>query len=142
MSDADRNKGIGLIASAMAGQTPPTTFGTPGPDSFPYSGIFGIGSYAARPEVNGLYFNGQTITLDGYKFIRCRFDNCKLQVHSVNFELINCVVDPSTIISYGPSVLKVIELFNSRYPWAYEHLPGFVPIRNADGTITITERTK
>lgn len=93
-----------------------------------------------RPEVKGLYYNGQTLTLDGYSFVNCRFDNCVLDITSTNFDLIQCVIDPSTTIKYGSTVLKIIQLFNSRYDWAYQHFPGFVPVRNENGTITISER--
>ncbi|MGP1677064.1 MAG: hypothetical protein ACTS6J_07890 [Burkholderiales bacterium] len=107
-------------------------FGLPSPG--------GLAGLLKRPEVNGLYFNTKTLTLDGYTFIGCRFDNCTLHVTTPNFDLIRCVIDESTTIIYGVAVLRVIQLFNSRYPWAYEHLKGFVPTRNADGTITISDR--
>lgn len=98
------------------------------------------GILQGRPEVRGLYYNKQTLTLDGYSFIGCRFDNCKLLVSSLNFDLIKCVVDPSTEIAYSSSVLKIIQLFNSRYPWASEHYADyFVPKQNEDGTITISD---
>lgn len=93
-----------------------------------------------RPEVSSLYYNNKTITLDGYTFIGCRFDNCKLEVSSTNFDLINCIIDPSTQITYAPSVLKIIRLFMGRYNWAYTQFPQFVPVINADGTITISDR--
>lgn len=100
-----------------------------------------LSNFYARPEVKGIYYNGKKVVLDGYTFNGCRFDNCTLEVTSLNFDLIGCVIDPSTVISYGNSVLKVIQLFNSRYPWAYKNFAiPFVPIRNADGSITITDR--
>lgn len=93
-----------------------------------------------RPEARGLYYNGKTIKLDGYSFNGCRFDNCVLELTSVNFSLTKCVIDSTTRISYGNTVLKVIQLFNSRYEWAYQHFPPqFVPQRHADGTITISD---
>lgn len=103
-------------------------------------GTSALSSVFSQPEVKGLYYNGVQLVLDGYNFIGCRFDNCQLAVNSLNFNLIRCVIDESTVISYGSSVLKVIELFNSRYDWAYEHFPGFVPTKNPDGTITIADR--
>lgn len=92
-----------------------------------------------RPDVTGLYYNGQSITLDGYRFIRCRFDRCHLWVNSLNFEIFECVVDASTVISYGPSVAKAIKLFHSRSPWAASNFPGFTPTQNVDGSITIAD---
>jgi len=103
----------------------------------PSQGLLGL---LRRPEVNGLYYNGQKIVLDGYRFIGCRFDNCTLEVSSLNFDLIRCVIDPSTVISYGPSVAKIIQLFNGRYDWASRNFAvPFVPVKNDDGTITITD---
>ena len=99
-----------------------------------------LSSFFARPEVNNLYYNGKTVVLDGYKFVGCRFDNCNLQVSSTNFDLIKCVIDSSTVVTYGSAVTRIIRLFNSRYPWAYQNLPAFVPILNSDGSITITDQ--
>lgn len=101
--------------------------------------VGGLSRILRRPDVNGLYYNRQTLALDGYRFIGCRFDSCTLIVASPNFDLIRCVIDPSTTIQYGRSVMKIIQLFNSRFDWAYQHFPGFVPVRNDDGTITIAE---
>jgi len=92
-----------------------------------------------RPVVRGLYYNGKTITLDGYQFVECRFDKCELRVASTNFELINCVLDADSVIRYGTEALKIIRLFNSRAEWMYETAPGLMPRKNADGTITIAD---
>lgn len=103
----------------------------------PPQGLLGL---LRRPEVQGLYYNRQKIVLDGYRFIGCRFDNCTLEVSSLNFDLIRCVIDPSTVISYGPSVAKIIQLFNGRYDWASRNFTvPFVPVKNDDGTITISD---
>lgn len=99
-----------------------------------------LASLFNRPEVSGLYFSGKTVVLDGYKFIGCRFDNCNLKVSTTNFELIRCVIDASTTITYDTAIAKIIQLFNSRYPWAYQHFSEFVPTQNEDGSITITDR--
>ena len=90
------------------------------------------------PEVKELWYNGKEVKLDGLKFIGCRFDNCKLHVVSANFELHNCFIDDGTVIHYRGEIVKLIKLFNSRYPWVYESLPNFAPSRNDDGTITIS----
>ena len=95
-----------------------------------------LGGLGQLQEVNGLWFNQRTIGLDGYRFIGCRFDTCTLHISTTNFELINCHLSSNTIITYGPNVLKVIKLFNSRSE-AYEHLGAFVPERNSDNTISI-----
>lgn len=94
-----------------------------------------------RPVANGLYFNGKLIHLDGYKFIGCRFDNCTLMVGTGNFELVNCIIDPSTVIQYGVQGLNVIRLFNAHNEWMHHNFPVFTPTKNADGSITISGGT-
>lgn len=96
-------------------------------------------TFFARPTVKGLYYNGRSVTLDGYRFEGCRFDNCTLVVLSTNFELIDCVIDPTTSIQYSNDTAKIVKLFNSRHEWAYAQIPGLAPRRNSDGTITIGE---
>ncbi len=88
-------------------------------------------------EVNGLWFNQKELQLDGYRFIGCRFDACSLYINTTNFELINCHIDEKTYITYGPNTLKVVKLYNSRNPNAYQNYSIFAPERNADNTITI-----
>lgn len=97
--------------------------------------------YGGRPEAKNFYYRDKSLKLDGYTFIGCRFDNCVLEVTSNNFDIINCVIDESTTISYGNSIVKVIQLFNSRFDWAYDHFhPYFTPRKNPDGTITISDK--
>jgi hypothetical protein len=111
---SNRNRGLGLLASAFG---------------------------AERPQAKGLYFRNKTIYLDGYSFADCRFDNCVLEATSPSFDLVRCVIDQSTSIRYSNYSVKLIQLFNSKYEWAKDSfgLP-FVPIKNIDGTITITDK--
>lgn len=89
-------------------------------------------------EVKQMWFNNKSLHLDGYKFIGCRFDRCRLEISSSNFELRNCLIDNDCILIYGRNISKVIRLFNNRVPLAFEKFPEFCPTRNNDGTITIT----
>lgn len=112
--------------------------------SFPHPAQQGLSSLAnmlyGRPQVNGMYFNGKAIRLDGYDFHGCRFDNCTLEVNSTNFSIVSCVIDSSTAISYGVEAVKLVKLFNSKGP--YNQLPpGFIPKRNLDGSITISGKS-
>lgn len=123
-SDAAKN-GLPGLANALAGTStlPP-----------------GLAAFFTQPEVRGLYYNGKNIKLDGYKFIECRFDNCVLQANSDNFELIRCVVDPTTKIVYSQKITKIIRLFMSRLDWAATQFNQFfLPKRNPDGSITISD---
>lgn len=95
-----------------------------------------------RPEVKGLYYNGQIIRLDGYSWVGCRFDNCTLEATSTNFELKNCIIDSTNQIAYSNDILKIIQLFCSRYDWAYQFFPQwFLPIKNpSTNSITIQDK--
>ena len=97
-----------------------------------------LDTLTARPEARGLWYNEKDVFLDGYNFVSCRFDKCKLYVSSEHFEMRNCFVDDETVIYYDGDIVKVLRLFNSRYPWVYQELPYFAPVKNDDGTISIT----
>ena len=90
-----------------------------------------------RKDVVGQWFNGTTVALDGYVFINCRFDNCNLTVASTQFKLVNCWVDPNCRIFYQGETVKIIQLFTKDFDLDEGAWGGFVPKRNADGTITI-----
>lgn len=101
----------------------------------------GLAGLWTRPEVRGLYYNGQTIQIDGYKFVGCRFDNCVLQVNTDNFEFIQCIIDESTKIVYSNNLSKIIKLFLGRYKWALQYFPSyFTPTQNHDGSETISDQ--
>lgn len=136
---ADDKSKLPSIASILAagtgrglgnsGHSPPPPLGGLG------LALLGLG----RPELNSVYYNSKVVSLDGYRFVGCRFDNCTLQVSSLNFEIVQCVLDPSTRIEYSESAARVIRLFLGRYDWAYTTFHEFfVPKRNSDGTITIS----
>ena len=98
---------------------------------------FNLSKFLQRQNVVGIWFNKQEFNIDGYKFIRCRFDNCVLKVDSSNFELEECFIDGSCKIVFGGVLIGPIRLFNRDYKWIYDLLPFFAPIKNSDGTITI-----
>ncbi|OIQ85415.1 hypothetical protein GALL_327510 [mine drainage metagenome] len=92
----------------------------------------------SRPEIRDICYSNQKLVLDGYTYIGCRFDHCTLDASSFNYDLIGCVIDPTTVISYGAPVSNIIQLFDIYYPWANQHLPAFfVPLQNRDGSILL-----
>jgi len=99
---------------------------------------FGLGTLFQKPQVKDVWYNYKKVTLDGYKFISCRFDYCELHISSANFEFENCFIDQNSTIYYKGEIIKLIKLFTSRYEWFYQNLPGLVPVRNLNGTITIS----
>lgn len=131
--DSDSKKGLLGGLGAGLGSSTPRDLAAGGLASVLRSAdLFG------RRSVDGLYFNGKRIVLDGYSFSGCRFDNCALLVTTPNFEISNCIIDASCTIEYGSEIAKIIQLFNSRHPQAYNFFaPPFVPLRNPDGSITI-----
>ena len=95
-------------------------------------------SVFARPEIRNIHYRSQKLVLDGHTYIDCRFENCSLEVQSLNFDLIRCVFDASTEIKYSASVADISQLFDSYYPWANQHFPAFfVPLRNPDNSMTV-----
>ena len=89
------------------------------------------------PEVKNLWFDKKELHLDGYRFISCRFDKCRLIVNSVNFEILDCFISEDTVLIFGNEVVKPIRLFNRSYPWIYEKIPYFAPVRTQDGKISV-----
>lgn len=93
-----------------------------------------LASISFRKE--GQYFLNQTIYIDDYTFVRCRFDRCILVTNRGTFMFIECVISNDTIISYGGEALKITKLFNSMTQ--YGHLyPNFIVKLNPNGTFTL-----
>lgn len=99
--------------------------------------LLGLPGLLETPTVEGAWYNGQEIKIDGFKFIKCRFDNCRLIVSSTNISLVNCYIDDKTLIIYSGEILKIIRLYNKDNDYLKIHVPGYVPEQNEDGTITI-----
>ncbi|THD38563.1 hypothetical protein ERD95_27190 [Enterobacteriaceae bacterium ML5] len=120
------------------------SLGLPSNDKLP--GL-GLGAFLSAPpppppswqlkEVSSLWFNQKDVVLDGWKFISCRFDNCRIFVSSQHFELINCKIDDESVIYYQNDIVKVIKLFKSRGAIPSSFSAHFDPLVNPDGTISI-----
>ena len=96
-----------------------------------------LGSLGQLQDVESLWFNTKKFSIDGYKFINCRFDNCELTVLSSRFEFINCYIDDKTQILYGADPLKIVRLWNSRNTSLIGVTAIYGPDRNPDGTVSI-----
>jgi hypothetical protein len=137
-NDGSGNKLRELLAAKTEEKARAATRGVKMVPSQPQnSPLSALAQLLGRPVVQGLYYNGKVVQLDGYNFVGCRFDNCKLLVRSTNFEVSNCVIDPSTVIEYGAEPMKIMRLFNLRNERAYANTPAFAPRKNADGSISI-----
>ena len=106
-------------------------------EKLPSTGLGLASALAQRLQVNDVWFNDRAVSLDGYNFQSCRFDNCKLHIASANFEMHKCFVDDNTVIFYHGEMVKILRLFNCRYHWIYQKLPYFAPVRHENGTISI-----
>ena len=142
MSNSDNSSESNPFGSmsewGKAANAPANTKSTPlPPPAPPRSLLDALSPYLKRPVAEGLYYSRKIINLDGFKFVGCRFDNCKLVVSSLNFEIENCVVDPSTVVEFAGETVKIIRLFNVHNEWTYAAQNMFGPTRNADGTLTI-----
>jgi hypothetical protein len=85
-------------------------------------------------RVEGQWYNGQAVPLDGYTFVRCRFDNCNLITQKGSFAFEHCVIQGGFLFFNGESQ-KVVRLWNvGRF---LQPIPSLQPVHNDDGTISI-----
>ncbi|WLH27456.1 hypothetical protein [Pseudomonas canadensis] len=131
-------KSKGTTIMAVTPPPPPLSSFDNQEDSAPQgrklSTILGI---SPNPVVNNQWFNGQEIKLDGWHFVSCRFDNCRLLLTSTEFSLERCFVDDRTVINYSNELVNVVKLFNFRNDYMRRNFPGFVPDYNIDGTLSV-----
>ncbi len=96
----------------------------------------------APKRAQGLWYEGKDLTLDGFEFIECRFDNCTLRVtNAQNVNLQKCFISNDTAFIYGQSAISAIRLFNLKFDEYYEKAPYWVPDRDEKGRITLTSNT-
>lgn len=111
------------LADALRG---PNSHVTPPPPPPPVPGHY--------PSVDGLWFNQKVIKLDGWSFVGCRFDNCKIIIETPYFKLKNCYIGDSTQIELNGAIVNVVQLVNLSPTSSY---PQYYASRNMDGTISI-----
>ena len=92
----------------------------------------------SRPEIHDFCYRGEKIVLDGHTYVNCRFERCVLDISSANYDLIGCVIDPSTTVTYSSSMADMLRFFDPAFPWADRHLPAFfVPTQGENGAIVL-----
>lgn len=82
------------------------------------------------------WFHNEVIEIDGWHFVGCRFDGCKLIIKTANVALERCMVDKTTKFHIKSSVVTPVQAYNSELPI----IPGFEyfwPDYHEDGTISI-----
>ncbi len=91
-------------------------------------------------RVEGQWYYKQTILLDGYHFVRCRFDSCLLKTQKGAFALEGCVLW-QTSVQFEGEAHRVVRLYNWIAPEARREAqarwPFLAPILNSDGTYSI-----
>lgn len=145
MATNDKLNALGLAAAqARAGATSAPDIAANGLRSSSSSIVEALRGFGAQPsstEVKGLYFNGQTVHLDGYRFVRCRFDNCTMVVSTLDFEFVECIIDPSTTVHYSNRLVKLLKLFLGRFGWASKYFDSeWLPSAGSNGSVTISDK--
>jgi hypothetical protein len=102
----------------------------PGPSFSLLSALLG----SVHPQVEGQWFFNQDISLDGYQFVRCRFENCRITVSKGAFRLTNCLFTGCSF-SFSGDAIQVVKSFNltdlTKIP------PTLRPLIYQDRTVTI-----
>lgn len=118
MAGLDKNLGslAHAILSAQQSALPP-----PAPGQFPVN--------------DGLWFHHKVVKLDGWHFVGCRFDNCKLVIDTPYFVLRNCFIDGSNLIEMQGALVNAVQFLNLTPGQALKQM--FQPTRNPDGTYSV-----
>lgn len=87
-------------------------------------------------RIDGKWYYKKNIHLDGYHFVRCRFDNCRIVTTTGSFLIDHCVFSGGKIFFQGQA-LKIVKLFNTRATEAQKYWPDLTPTINEDGTFSI-----
>jgi len=94
------------------------------------------------PAIEDRWFKDETINVDGYTFVRCRFDRCKLITVNATFAFRNCYIDTLSSIFFNGPALKIARLLthvlvqNGRVTLRPDEA-GLLPTLHPDGTFTL-----
>jgi hypothetical protein len=83
-----------------------------------------------------MWFSDQEIAIDGYTFVRCRFDNCTIYVKKGTFSLERCFFGGCRF-NYQDESLRVVKLFNILLPTNARFWGALAPEFHEDGTLSI-----
>lgn len=98
---------------------------------------YGSPTNIVLPEVRGLWYHNQDIHLDGWKYVSCRFDNCRFYLNIGNFVLEECFIDEKCVVLYQGAALKVIQLYNRESEFIRNHYSLFAAKKNPNGTFSL-----
>lgn len=97
---------------------------------------------AAPARIDGRWFKGEKLEIDGYAFANCRFDHCTFVVRTGNFSFASCFFSQDCGIAIDGDALRVVKLFLSilgakGFARDIPSHTGFFAIENTDSTVTI-----
>jgi hypothetical protein len=98
---------------------------------------YGSPTSIVLPEVRGLWYHDKDIYLDGWKYVSCRFDNCRFYLNIGNFVLEECFIDDKCVVLYQGASLKVIQLYNRDSEFIRNNYPFFSAVKNPNGTYSL-----
>ena len=88
-------------------------------------------------QIEGQWFFNQQVALDGYTFLRCRFENCTLFASRGLFILDHCLVTGCRIM-FSDEALNVVRLWNLFLrPMSDNFHHSIHPVYHPDGTISV-----
>lgn len=107
------------------------------PSAIPQIDIAAILNSVAKNPQNRVY-KDEAISLDGYTFTNCCFNNCVLETDSGLFALKACLIMQNCTFVFGPAAMRIIKVFNLQWPPSG---PAAHPVYNAKaephGTLTV-----
>ena len=66
---------------------------------------------SAPVTIENRWFNNQDVTLDGFNFVRCRFDNCRFLVGRGAFKFDHCLVAGGSA-QYSEEAGRIVRLYS------------------------------
>jgi hypothetical protein len=89
-------------------------------------------------KIEGQWFYQQTLVIDGYAYVRCRFDNCHIHLRRGDFVLDHCYFGYCTVW-FWDDALTAIRLYNI-FSTPPDSFPDHIrPIKHEDGTVTVSK---
>lgn len=87
-------------------------------------------------KIEGQWYYRQQVYLDGYTFIRCRFDQCDLITSKGSFVIDHCFFAQCKFI-YLDTAARIVRLYNILATEAQRYWPYLTPTSHEDGTISV-----
>ena len=125
-----------LAQIAAAQGLGPGPFGTPAiTDAAKLGGLLGGFLIPEQLAFEEKWFNKKSIELDGYRFVRCRFDGCELIIRSGNISIDQCLFNECSFVFEGAAavIAQMDELARRLSPKARELTAQY----QADVTISV-----